>query len=215
MAMSRILVGSLALLLAGVLAACTPAGAGGERALAPTAPAATSSSPAPTPAVSVPVTSATLAPPQPKAATPKAIGIPSLDVDMPVFPVGVQDDGSMEIPKNPARAGWYRYGAAPGDEDGTTVIAAHVDSRIFGIGPLARLREAKEGERVTVTDADGATHRYEIESVTYIPRAELPVDQVFDRDGDARLAVITCGGSFDEQTRTYSDNVVLIARALP
>lgn len=215
MAMSRVLLVSAALLLTGVLAACTPAGAGEDRALPSSASAAPTARPAPTPIVSVPVTSATLAPPAPDVPAPERLSIPSLEVDMSITPVGVQDDGSMEIPKNPARAGWYRYGAAPADETGTTVIAAHVDSRIFGIGPLAKLRDAKEGETLAIRDAAGDTHRYEIESVTYIPRAELPVDQVFDRDGDARLAVITCGGSFDEQTRTYSDNVVLIARALP
>ena len=163
----------------------------------------------------MPVTSATLAPPQPDAAPPTTLVIPSLDVEMPVSAVGVQNDGSMEIPQKPSQAGWYRYGAAPADTAGTTVLAAHVDSRVYGIGPLARLREADEGETVTVTDADGTRHRYQIESVTYIPRAELPVGDLFDRAGEPKLAIITCGGSFDEQSRTYSDNVVLIARASP
>lgn len=214
---SRFVLGFAALVVAGALAACSPAGAEGGRAPTPSAPVGSSTSPAaaPTPVASVPVTRATLAPPAPDAAAPAALVIPSLDVDMPVSSVGVQEDGSMEIPKKPTRAGWYRYGAAPGDAAGTTVLAAHVDSRVFGIGPLARLREADAGETVTVVDADGASHRYEIESVTYIRRAELPVGDLFDREGERKLAIITCGGSFDEQSRTYSDNVVLIARASP
>ncbi len=214
---SRLVLGCAALVVAGALAACSPAGVEGGRAPTPSASAGSSSSPAPMPTAvaSVPVTRATLAPPAPEAAPPVALVIASLGVDMPVSAVGVQDDGSMEIPKQPSRAGWYRYGAAPADSSGTTVLAAHVDSRVFGIGPLARLREADEGETVTVTDADGTRHRYEIESVTYIPRAELPVGDLFDREGERKLAIITCGGSFDEQSRTYSDNVVLIARASP
>ncbi|RZI92667.1 MAG: class F sortase [Microbacterium sp.] len=214
---SRLALGCAALLVAGALAACSPVGAEGGRAPTPSAPAGSSSAtePIPTPVASVPVTSATLAPPQPDAAPPTTLVIPSLDVEMPVSAVGVQNDGSMEIPQKPSQAGWYRYGAAPADTAGTTVLAAHVDSRVYGIGPLARLREADEGETVTVTDADGTRHRYQIESVTYIPRAELPVGDLFDRAGEPKLAIITCGGSFDEQSRTYSDNVVLIARASP
>ena len=218
MKLSRALIlGCVAIVAASALAACIPADAEGGRALAPSASAAPGSSPAPapTPVVSVPVTSATLRPPAPAAAAPERIVISSLAVDMPVRAVGVQGDGSMEIPKNPSRAGWYRYGAAPADAAGTTVLAAHVDSRVFGIGPLARLRDAGSGESVTVEDADGKEHRYVVESVTYIPRAELPVGDLFARDGERSLAIITCGGSFDEQTRTYSDNVVLIARASP
>ncbi|MCM3696313.1 class F sortase [Microbacterium oleivorans] len=167
---------------------------------------------APTPRASVPVAPAT---PQAvvRAPAPERIAISSLDVDMPVESVGVEDTGEMEIPERPSIAGWYRFGKAPADAEGTTVIAAHVDDREYGVGPLAKLRNAREGDEVTVTDADGTVTTYVTQSVTYIPRAELPVDELFTREGPRTLAVITCGGDFDQQTRTYSDNVVLIARA--
>jgi sortase (surface protein transpeptidase) len=148
-----------------------------------------------------------------RAPEPERLAIASLDVDMPVEAVGVQDTGEMEIPERPSVAGWYRFGKAPADAEGTTVIAAHVDDREYGVGPLAKLREAREGDEVAVTDADGTVTTYVTESVTYIPRAELPVEELFTREGPRTLAVITCGGDFDQQTRTYSDNVVLIARA--
>ncbi|MCR2819052.1 sortase [Microbacterium sp. zg.Y1090] len=196
------------------LAACSPPDAEGG-ASAPPSVAAPSETPRPTAAVDVPVTAATPPPVKEGSAAPERLVVPDLQVDMPVAPVGVQDDGSMEIPTDPAVGGWYRYGSAPGDDDGTTVIAAHVDSRVYGIGPLARLREAQPGQTVQVTDAAGATSSYTVESVTYIPRAALPVDELFDRDGARSLVLITCGGDFDEQTRTYSDNVVLVARASP
>ncbi|MBD7956699.1 class F sortase [Microbacterium sp. Sa4CUA7] len=193
------------------LAACTPPGA--EGGSSPSSAVVSPTAPPPTPTVEVPITAATPPPVQERGAAPTAVVSTDLGIDMPVVPVGVQADGSMEIPVDPAVAGWYRYGPAPADTDGTTVLAAHVDSRVYGVGPLAQLREAQPGQTLQVADADGVITGYTVESVTYIPRAELPVDQLFDREGPRSLVLITCGGQFDEQTRTYSDNVVLIARA--
>jgi hypothetical protein len=194
------------------LAACDAPGEAAAPTPSATATAA-SPTPAPTPRVSVPVSPAT-PPPATDVPSPTALSIPDLGVDMPVEPVGVQADGSMEIPADPAVAGWYRFGKAPAEGAGATVIAAHVDSRRFGIGPLAALRDAQPGQTAVVADQSGARQEYLVRSVTYLPRAELPVDDLFAREGPRMLVVITCGGTFDEQTRTYSDNVVMIAEAV-
>lgn len=200
-------------LTAVLLAACTPISeAGSPPEASGIGPGASAPPSAPTPQVSVPVAPATPAPVE-QAPVPERLTIASLGVDMPVSAVGVQEDGSMEIPERPQIAGWYEYGPAPGDPEGTTVLAAHVDDREYGVGPLAKLRDATAGDVVSVTDADGTTTQYVTESVTSIPRAQLPVDDLFTRTGPRSLALITCGGRFDEQTRTYSDNVVLIAQA--
>lgn len=118
----------------------------------------------------------------------------------------------MEIPRDPAVAGWYRYGPVPGADEGSAVIAAHVDSRVLGVGPLAQLRYVEPGTRVEVADSRGRSTAFEVQSVDYIPRGALPVEDFFARSGDPALVIITCGGSFDERTRSYSDNVVAVAR---
>ena len=133
---------------------------------------------------------------------------------MPVTPTGVRADGSMEVPDDPAVAGWYRFGPAPASATGATVIAAHVDSYDDGLGPLAWLRDAQIGWAVNVTTLDGAITTYVVQSVTYIPRAELPVGELFARTGPRTLVVITCGGEFDAATSSYRDNVVLVASAV-
>ena len=79
----------------------------------------------------------------------------SLGISLPIRPVGVDEDGTMELPGTVSRAGWYEFGARPADPDGTTVLAAHVDTRAEGLGPFARLREAREGSTVAVTDRRG------------------------------------------------------------
>jgi len=142
---------------------------------------------------------------------PTRLQFDSLGIDVTVQPVGVQPDGLMEIPPRVEVAGWYKYGSDPGSAAGTTVIAAHVDSPVYGIGPFAELKNASVGETVTVTSADGTTRDFVVESVERVGKTQLPLDQIFDRDGAPRLALITCGGQFDYGTGHYVDNIVVIA----
>ena len=64
----------------------------------------------------------------PPTPPPVRLVVPDVGIDMAVDPVGVRDDGEMEIPEDADRAGWYRFGPAPADPAGATVVAAHVDS---------------------------------------------------------------------------------------
>ncbi|WP_100813823.1 class F sortase [Microbacterium lacus] len=169
--------------------------------------------PAPTAVVDVPRTSSAV-PPVVDPVAPVRVQVPSASIDMSIRPVGIEDGGFMELPPEPTVAGWYRFGAYPAEGAGNTVLAAHVDSRVYGIGPLSNLRNLAAGTEVQVESEDGGMTRYAVESVTYYPRSQLPTEQLFVRDGAPALVLITCGGSFDAATRSYSDNVVAIARPI-
>ncbi|MDY0909374.1 class F sortase [Microbacterium sp. CFBP9034] len=184
------------------------AGCGSPPRAAPSTPAPTAERP--TPAVEVPVAAATPTPVRPSV-PPVRVAVASIDVDVPVIPVGVESGGFMELPTDPAVAGWYRFGADPASSDGNIVISAHVDSPEYPIGPFSRLRDLPVGEVIDVTDAAGTTHDYVVESVTYYPKAGLPVAELFAREGTRALVLITCGGAFDSTTGRYADNVVAIA----
>ncbi|MFC0682170.1 sortase domain-bontaining protein [Lysobacter korlensis] len=145
------------------------------------------------------------------SAPPDRVAIPTLDLDLPVRPVGVHDDGSMEVPENPSVVGWYRFGPAPGSAKGATVLAAHVDSLRYGLGPFAQLKTLQPGAEVLVSDTAGRTITYRVEEVTRTGKADLVDAGVFDRSGTPRLHLITCGGSFHPESRTYSDNVIVTA----
>jgi hypothetical protein len=193
---------------------------GSAVATAPT-PAPSSAAISPTPMQTVepvrseieaPVTSASLGDATGgSTAAPTRVEVPSRAIDVDVRPTGVKDDGEMEIPPDPSVAGWYRWGSTPDSASGNTVIAAHVDSLEYGLGPFVGLRDLPAGDEIVVTTDDGVRHRYAVESVTRYAKAELPTETLFARDGRAALALITCGGSFDIESRTYSDNVVVIA----
>ncbi|MBD3782253.1 MAG: class F sortase [Micrococcales bacterium] len=176
-------------------------------------PSASATGPAPTPSVA-----ATARPAAPtdlagarSGPPPVRVRIPALGVDATVRPVGVQKDGAMVIPAAPTSVGWYRFGRAPGDAVGHTVIAGHVATQEDGPGALAPLERAEKGMRVEVTTADGATFRYTVSGRALIHKKALPVDEIFARDGAPRLVLVTCGGEYIPALRSHRDNVVVTA----
>ncbi len=202
--------------------------AGGTVAPAAAPPAGTtpsaSATPAPTPSATTPPTAeraaevpevprarATLRPVADPGPAPVRFTADDVSIDLPVRPFGVGDDGLMLLPETVREVAWYAFSARPGDRVGTTVLAAHVDTVADGLGPFANLRDLDEGDELAVTDADDQVRRYAVTDVEKVSKAEVPLDQVFRRDGDPALVVITCGGSFD-RGHGYSDNVVVTAR---
>lgn len=145
------------------------------------------------------------------ASPPVRLRAADLGVDASIVPVGVEQDGSMTIPASPTTVGWYRYGPAPATPTGNTVIAGHVDTAADGPGALFRLRDAVPGTRIEIEDASGTVHRYEVAGKESIVKAELPVDQIFARDGRPLLVLVTCGGEYQPELRSYRDNVVVTA----
>jgi sortase (surface protein transpeptidase) len=192
--------------------ATTLASDAGTLASAPS-PAPTGTPPPAAPVPDVPLHGTTLADVAAAAAVPPvSLAVPALDLTVPVDPVGVETDGQMEIPPLAERAGWYRYGASPGDADGTAVIAAHVDSvASAGLGPFARLPDAAVGDAVEVTLADGSVRRYAVTAVERLAKPTVAWPDVFVRDGGARLVLVTCGGTFQRDVGRYTDNVLVTA----
>lgn len=146
----------------------------------------------------------------PAAPAPVRLAVPALGVDAPLDPVGVAADGQMELPADVDRVGWYRFGAVPGGP-GSAVLAGHVDDVEQGLGALAPLREAAPGDEVLVTDATGAVTRWRVVARELITKQELPLERLFARDGAPRLVVVTCGGPYLPEYRSYRDNVVVVA----
>jgi hypothetical protein len=191
-----------------------------EQALpAPATAAGTGGAPASSPVRSGPalpsVSARPAAPPEVRPApAPLRIAVPARGVDAPVDPVGLAPDGQMDLPEDVSRVGWYRFGPVPGGT-GSAVLAGHVDDREQGPGALYPLRDAAAGDEVVVTDAAGATTRWRVVSREVISKQELPLDRLFAREGAPRLTLITCGGPFLPEFRSYRDNVVVVAEPAP
>jgi Sortase domain len=141
---------------------------------------------------------------------PVRLAIPAIGVATPLVRLGRERDGSMQVPVDFARAGWFAQGPAPG-QVGPAVIAGHVDSRT-GPAVFFRLRELRPGDTVRVELADGARLKFVVEQARSFPKATFPTAEVFGPAPWAALRLVTCGGDFDRARGSYRDNLVVFAR---
>ncbi len=157
------------------------------------------------------VTSSTKATPAPTVGAPARLQIPSVGIDAPVRPVGLDDQGDMAVPEQVDIVGWYEYGPAPGAAAGSAVLSGHIDSAQQGLGAFSALVGVKSGDRITVTDASGRQVRYRVVAREAFAKKTAPLADLFSRSGAPRLTLITCGGAFDSSARSYLDNIVVTA----
>jgi sortase (surface protein transpeptidase) len=184
-----------------VAAACGDDGNGNPpQAVAPTTAAPSASAPAPA-----------AAPAEQDAATPVQIEIPSIGVDAPVVPLGLEPSGVLEAPEGLAETGWWADGPEPG-EAGPAVVAGHVDSRA-GPAVFYRLGELRPGDPVDVLRADGSRVVFTVERLEQHPKADFPTEAVYGDTAGPALRLVTCGGAFDRSTGHYVDNVIVYATA--
>lgn len=141
---------------------------------------------------------------------PTRVVIPSLGLDAPIIPVGLEPDKTMEIP-GAAEAGWYKHGALPGEEEGSAVLAGHVD-HAGAPGVFLELRTLNLGSQVLVTNDRGITYSYIVSERFQVDKRDLPIAELFRTDGPPTLTLITCGGKFRKSSRSYSDNIVVRAQ---
>ena len=141
---------------------------------------------------------------------PKMLAIPRLDLKMPITAVTVDDKGAMAIPDRPTDIGWYAYGPRPGSARGSAVLGGHVDSREYGVGPLVGLKQLRRGDDISIKTNTG-TERFRVSSVRLISKQDLDLREVFNREGEPLLRIITCGGTY-RRSGGYQANVVVTAR---
>ncbi|OMQ14280.1 class F sortase, partial [Modestobacter sp. VKM Ac-2676] len=101
-------------------------------------------------------------------------------------------------------------GPAPG-QPGPAVLAGHVDDR-SGPAVFFRLEELTVGDRVLVDRADGSQVAFTVTRVAAYPKTDFATAEVYGPTTDPQLRLITCGGEFDRDRRSYADNVVVYAR---
>ena len=140
---------------------------------------------------------------------PTRIRIPGIDVDSDLIDLGLQADGTMEVPADGSVAGWYTGAPTPG-ELGPAVIAAHVDWK-GEPGVFVELGDLTPGEDVRIERADGVTAVFRVSRVERYAKDRFPTDVVYGDIDHAGLRLITCGGDFDRGALSYVDNVVVYA----
>ena len=151
--------------------------------------------PAPTERTVLPASLAT----GPQAARPTWLSIPSLGIRTRLIHLGVNADGTLQVPSSTTVAGWYTGSPRPGTV-GSAIIAGHVDSRT-GPGIFFWLRTLHRGDRIYVGRADGTMAVFTVTKIRKFAKDEFPTAAVYGPVPDAELRLITCGGIFDRSRR--------------
>ena len=157
----------------------------------------------PTPTVA-PVQAAT---PVAHPGKPTRVEIPVIAVDEQLHGVGLNPNGSMEMPAF-GDAAWYDPGPRPGGA-GPAVLVAHVRGP-GGADVFARLHELQPGDEVTVHRTDGAS-TFVVDASEQVPKKDLPLDRIWIETEASALRLITCGGEYDPKIGGFPDNTIVYA----
>ena len=139
---------------------------------------------------------------------PVRITIPKINVDAIVGPLGLTEDGAMDAPKDPAEAGWYSLGMRPG-EIGSAIIAGHSGWKNNIPTAFDKLNKLRNGDKISVVDDKGAIITFIVRKIqTYDPKSDAS-DVFNSSDGRAHLNLITCEGTWDATSQSYSKRIVV------
>ena len=142
---------------------------------------------------------------------PVGLFVPAIGVRTgPLLTLGIDRDGTLEVPPDATAAGWFGLSPTPGAL-GPAVIVAHVDyDGIRGI--FFRLKDLHAGDEAAVRLADGTEAVFTTYRVDRYPKTAFPSATVYGNTAGPELRLITCGGVFDHGTGQYQDNIVAYAR---
>lgn len=137
---------------------------------------------------------------------PVRLGIPALDVDVPVDSI-LAPGGVLTPPSDPQTLGWWADGARPGDPRGSALVTGHTVST--GGGALDDLETLDPGDGIRVRSANTSTS-YAVETVEIYAKGDLAerAEALFDQSVPGRLVVVTCE---DWDGDEYLSNVVVTA----
>ncbi|MFD5630506.1 MULTISPECIES: class F sortase [unclassified Streptomyces] len=146
-------------------------------------------------------------------ARPQRVDIPAVGVQAPVVARGLDPQGAIDPPPldQPGVVGWYGAGTKPGAA-GTALLVGHVDTETRP-AVFYKLSTVRPGETVRVIREDGTVAEFTVDDVRVLSRDDFDAQQAYGprQSGRAELRLITCGGTFDAASRTYTANVIVSA----
>ncbi len=144
-----------------------------------------------------------------QAALPVQLTIPAIGVRAPLIRLGLNPDGTLQVPASVSVAGWYDRSPRPG-ATGSAIIVGHIDS-VAGPAVFFWLHSLRPGDRAYVRRADGTLAVFRVTAVRSYLKDRFPTAAVYGPSPGPQLRLITCGGVFDRALRSYLSNVVVYA----
>lgn len=145
---------------------------------------------------------------------PIRLKIPAIQVDTSIDLMGIDADGLMQSPNNAKSVGWYKQGPRPGDI-GSAVIDGHYGKWQGGYNSVFdNLHTLQKGDSVYVESSSGSTVTFIVRELRmYNPKANSN-DVFISNDGLSHLNLITCDGSWDEESKSYSKRLIVFTDML-
>ncbi|MFJ2509361.1 class F sortase [Arthrobacter citreus] len=147
-----------------------------------------------------------------RESAPVSIAVPSVRLDSTLIDLGLNPDGTVEVPATDpgAPAGWYTGSPTPG-ELGPSIILGHVNATGGGPGVFADLRDLGSGDLINVSRADGSIAVFRFREGHQYSKDNFPTSLVYGNTGGPELRLITCDG-YNPETGQFDDNYVVYAQ---
>ena len=144
--------------------------------------------------------------------SPVLVSIRSLELHSSVIPLTAYS-GVLEIPEDISNVGWFVGSASPGQKEGSAVLVGHRSGAEGERGAFSAIDSLKSGDFILVTTSEGVRLKYTVIEVEAVEVESIPAvaNFVFDRQGEPRLTLITCGGDYESATGAPQENVVVTA----
>ena len=149
---------------------------------------------------------------EPITTEPSWLSIPQLELtEVEVLPVGVTEDGKMEIPADFNQVGWLRHSTPLGGY-GNLVLAGHYDDSRGQPAVFYRLGTLPVGARIILGGESGIPILFVVTEVLPIRPDEAGVVEAFRSFDEPTLTLITCGGIWDSVAGSYNQRVLVRAK---
>lgn len=144
---------------------------------------------------------------------PVRITILALSIEQDLTELGVIGN-TLQVPDDYSDIGWWGGGAVPGRRGaGAAVVVGHVDSPT-GPAVFYQLSGLSPGDRIRVRLDDDSRVVFVVEEIEVYNKNKFPSARVYQSRGKPTLHLVTCGGTFDTESRQYNSNVVVYAKLL-
>ncbi len=141
---------------------------------------------------------------------PVRMKIPVIRLDETVLDVGLTPFGVMGAPAGPKNVAWFNLQPRPG-EGGSAIIVGHFGWKGGVQAAFDNLNKLHVGDRLYVEDSNGLVITFLVREWRLYDKNEN-FSKVFNMSGDgAHLNLITCGGAWNADQKSYADRLVIFA----
>jgi sortase (surface protein transpeptidase) len=141
--------------------------------------------------------------------------VPSARLKAAIVKVGTTPEGALGAPDNPEVIGWWEEGPLPG-RPGNVLLDGHRDfSDIYdqvGTGVCWALPQTQPGDPILIRDnAANVYYLYEVTETASVGWDDSEGTSYLAPAQEAKLTLVTCEGSFDEDSHNYSNRRIVVS----